>query len=101
MALKAGSHGVSAASGDDDFNNSMAQAIEEAFLAEWPKVNPDLPVPTQPGQEPLKSLRLFFAAIAQGVTRHLHEHPEAFHVRVNGSGGGTTFTGTVETIDIS
>jgi hypothetical protein len=82
MALKAGSHGATAGGGDDDFDGSMAQAIEDAFLAEWPKVNPDLPVPTEPAEEPLKSLRLFFAAVAQGVVRHLEEHPEAFTLSV-------------------
>jgi hypothetical protein len=99
MALKAGSHGATAGSADDDFAESMAQAIEDAFLSEWPKVNPDLPVPTAPAEEPLKSMRLFFAAVAQGVLRHLHKHPEAFHVRVDN--GGVDLIGQVDSIDIS
>jgi hypothetical protein len=99
MALKAGSHGPTSGSGDDDFAGSMAQAIEDAFLSEWPKVNPDLPKPTEPGEEPLKSMRLLFAAVAQGAIRHLHENPDAFHVRVDN--GGVDLTGEVESIDIS
>ena len=100
MALKAGSHGATAGSADDDFADSMAQAIEDAFLSEWPKVNPDLPAPPNASsEEPLKSMRLFFAAVAQGVLRHLHENPDAFHVRVDN--GGVDLTGEVESIDIS
>lgn len=67
MALQAGTH--------THYTNSMAEAIEKAFLAEWPKVIPGQPVPESNDQ-----MRLLFMAIAQGVVYHLVHHPEAFVV---------------------
>ena len=69
MALLAGTKGT--------YTNSMADAIEKAFLAEWPKVMIDQPVPDSNDQ-----MRLLFMAIAQGVVQHLVDHPEAFTITV-------------------
>jgi len=69
MALKAG---VQA-----DYANSMAAAMEKAFMEEWPKAMKDQPLPQSNDQ-----MRLLFIAIAQGVVRHLVDHPEAIAVTI-------------------
>ena len=58
-----------------DYDNSMAQAMEEAFLAEWKNAMGDADSP-----EPNNQMRLMFVAVAQGVVRHLHENPDAFRI---------------------
>ena len=61
----------------DDFPNSMAAAMENAFQQEWLKVmGTALP---EVGQE---WRRMIFAAIAQGVVRHLVDNREAFEIGV-------------------
>ena len=73
MALLAGTH--------THYDNSMAQAIEKAFLAEWPNVIPGQPVPESNDQ-----MRLLFMAIAQGVVHHLVKNPGAFTLTVRDLG---------------
>lgn len=59
--------------------NSMAADIENAFLAEWPKVMGD----DQPVPAPSPEMRLLFVAVAQGVIRHLKDNAQALEVTVN------------------
>ncbi|SHN40804.1 hypothetical protein [Chitinophaga sp. CF418] len=61
-----------------DYVNSMAEAMEKAFMAEWPKAMNDQPPPQANDQ-----MRLLFIAIAQGVVRHLVDHPEAIAVTIS------------------
>ena len=75
MALKAGTI--------QDYGNSMAQAMEEAFLEEWPRVmTDDQPKPTSTNQ-----MKLLFIAIAQGIVRHLADHADSFDVSVAANAG--------------
>jgi hypothetical protein len=70
MALKAGTKDPGAAGA---YENSMAEAIEQAFLDEWRFVMKDQPPPKQTDQ-----MKLLFVAVARGVVAHLAAHPEAF-----------------------
>lgn len=63
----------------DTVSITMAQAIERAFIAQWPSFNPELPPPR--GKQ-LQSMRLLFVAVAQGVIQHLRDNPDAFNVSV-------------------
>jgi hypothetical protein len=60
-----------------DQSGSMAKAMEEAFMAEWPNVMKNQPLP-----EPNDQMRLLFIAVAQGIVRHLVANPDAFVVSV-------------------
>jgi hypothetical protein len=65
-----------------NFANSMAEAIENAMEQEYKAVKgEDLPTT---GQE---DRRLLFAAIAQGVVKHLNDNPDAFRVQVDPTSG--------------
>ena len=67
MALKSGSVA--------DFNNSMAEAIQQAFINEWPTImKGDAPPPSD-------QMKLLFIAVAKGVVQHLTAHAEAFVVK--------------------
>jgi hypothetical protein len=59
---------------------TMAKAMEEAFLQEWPQFNDDLP---KPEGKNLQALRLFFVAVSQGVVYHLRDNAAAFTLTVN------------------
>lgn len=85
MPLKAGTY--------NDLTNSMAQAMIDAFKAEWPHVMGDAPKP-----ENMDQMKLLFAAVAQGVVKHLQQHATDFKVTVTDSGTGTD-KGTVTQID--
>lgn len=74
MELKAGT--TMNDSGSSELDNSMAKAIEDAFLKEWPKIMGD----GSSAPESNDQMRLLFIAIAQGVIRHLHDNPDAFQV---------------------
>jgi hypothetical protein len=74
--------------------DTMASAMEEAFLNQWPLFNPDLPLPDE---KKLHSMRLFFVAVSQGVVQHLRDNKEAFEVEVEED--GTTLEGTVVQIN--
>jgi hypothetical protein len=68
-----------------DTIDTMAKAMEDAFLDQWSLFNPNLPVPGAESAQ-LKSMRLFFVAVSQGVVQHLRDNPAAFQVTVqNGS----------------
>ncbi len=88
MALKPGTNYSSSA-----FADSMAEAMTEAFKTEWPLVMGDAPVPETSDQ-----MKLLFAAVAQGVVRHLKEHATDFKVKVDGP-SSVDYTGTVTQID--
>jgi hypothetical protein len=75
MALKAGTI--------QDYGNSMAEAMEEAFLEEWPRIMSD----NQPKPKPNDQMKLLFIAMAQGVVRHLADHPESFGVSISSNAG--------------
>ena len=82
MALKPGSV--------DDFSASMAEAMEQAFAAEW-AVQKDIPLQAAGAQD----RKIMFAAIAQGVVRHLKAQAGgAFVIDVTVTGGGYTSTGS-------
>jgi hypothetical protein len=74
MAFKAGTK--------TDFANSMAAAMEHAFLEEWPHVMGNQPKPKSNNQ-----MRLLFIAIAQGILRHMVNHPDGIHITVNTNAG--------------
>jgi hypothetical protein len=84
MALEAGSI-------TNFTNNSMAKAIEDAFLSEWPNAMGGQPVPAINDQ-----MRLMFVAVAQGVINHLNANPDAFKVTV--SDGSNSYSGEVTSI---
>lgn len=69
MALKAGMI--------DNMADSMAAAMEAAFLEEWPKAMGDQEKPDMNDQ-----MRLMFVAMAKGVVRHLVANPDAFLVKI-------------------
>ena len=74
--LKAGSYKNASLDAD-----SMAKAMEQAFIKEWPSVmktdSPDVNT----------HLQLMFVSIAQGVVKHLEENKDAFVVdRINNGG---------------
>lgn len=58
--------------GADQFAGTMASAMEDAFMREWPVVMGGIAPPVS------REMRLLFAAIAQGVVNHLVENSEAF-----------------------
>jgi hypothetical protein len=85
MALKPGSV--------NDFSASMAEAIEQAFTTEW---NAHKTTPLQAASA--EDRKIMFAAIAQGVVRHLKEQAESsfvIDVSVSGSGFSGTGSGTI------
>lgn len=87
MALKAGTIA--------DFTNSMAKAIEDAFIAAWPDaMGTGTTAPT-----PNAQMQLLYVAIAQGVINHLAAHPEAFVIDATLS--GTTITSSIQQITTS
>ncbi|HEB97431.1 MAG TPA: hypothetical protein ENI96_13495 [Sedimenticola thiotaurini] len=89
MGLKAGTV--------DDFSSSMAEAMEQAMAQEYQRLK-DAALP-QTGRD---DRRLLFAAIAQGVVRHLRDNPDAFvlAVETTQTGGGLFDSdGEVESID--
>ena len=53
----------------DDFSGSMAEAMDEAFKAEWLDVK-GTPLPAVSGEEDRKIL---FSAISKGVVKHVRE----------------------------
>ena len=73
MALKAGAI--------HDFSNSMAEAIENAFIHAWPDAMGNQPAPPTNTQ-----MQLLYVAIAEGVLRHLADHPEAFIIQTTYNG---------------
>lgn len=85
MPLKAGTI--------SDLSNSMAQAMEDAFVAAWPNVMGEQELPANRQQ-----MRLMFVAVAQGVVQHLKDNPNAFKVQVSLSGGAIA-NGEVKTIE--
>ncbi|MBE9586608.1 hypothetical protein IM792_19320 [Mucilaginibacter sp. JRF] len=72
MALKSGNN--------NDTNGSMAKAIEDAFLENWPGIMGNA------APESNKQMKLLFIAVAQGVVKHLVAHPEAFEISVSYNG---------------
>ncbi|MBD0260133.1 MAG: hypothetical protein ICV83_30820 [Cytophagales bacterium] len=76
MALRAGTV--------NDFDNSMASKMAEAFAREWFVAMNEQPFPGMNDQT-----RLMFAAIAQGVVEYLKANPGAFRVSVANSSAGT------------
>ena len=61
MALKAGTIA--------NFSDSMAEAIENAFLEEWPEAMGGADKP-----ETNPQMKLLFVAVAQGVVRYLKDY---------------------------
>ena len=81
------------------YNNSMAAAMESAFLEQWPYIMGDADLPATSNQ-----MKLLFIAISQGVINHLKDNSASFEVEVNvtvGTAGTGTGTGTVTDIEIT
>ncbi|MBK8682162.1 MAG: hypothetical protein IPN31_09710 [Bacteroidetes bacterium] len=92
MALDSGTKSP----GTSLYSGSMADAMEKAFVEEWPTVmgdDADLPASSE-------QLNLMFRAIAQGVIRHLKQNSESLKVTVTVQIGPTTYTGTGSVTDI-
>ncbi len=63
----------------DDFLGSMAEAMDEAFKAEWLDVK-GTPLPAGSGEE---DRQILFSAISKGVVKHLKEQVgSAFQINV-------------------
>jgi hypothetical protein len=73
-----------------DTVDTMAKAMEAAFLDQWALFNPKLP---EPDEKQLNSMRLFFVAVSQGVVQHLRDNADSFDVEV--ADGSSTLEGTV------
>ncbi|MGD8910040.1 MAG: hypothetical protein PVI92_11915 [Chromatiales bacterium] len=89
MALKAGTL--------SDFDDSMAEAMENALATLWlAKTGQPLPDATQ------EDRRLMFIAIAQGVVRHLKDNAAgAFDISVNVSQNDTPLVNSYGTTSTS
>jgi hypothetical protein len=77
------------------YPGSMADAMEQAFREEWPKVMIGAAPPASSEQ-----LNMMFRAIAQGVIRHLKQNCESMKVSVTVNVGGTNYSGTGTVTDI-
>ncbi len=72
----------------DKYENSMAQAMEKAFLKTWPQIM----YPNDPEDQEIEMpnitnhLRMMFIAIAQGIVRHLVDNAGAFEITVKEEG---------------
>lgn len=71
------------------FAQSMAEEMEKAFGDELGKTGFSD-----------RHLRMIFAAVSQGVVRHLQQNPDAFKVKVELPGDLGTAVGEVSEIDI-
>lgn len=61
----------------NEFAGSMADEMERAFAEQWRRLmDRDLPIAGQLHR------RLLLSSIAQGVVKHLRDHPEAFALEV-------------------
>ena len=82
--LKAGSK--------EAYAESMASAMEDAFMKEWGNFMKEADPPKMNDQ-----MRLMFVAIAQGVVNHLKANHDAFEVTAKQTSPGI-YTGTVSNI---
>lgn len=92
MALKPGSINLSKNPSSSEWTLSMAKAIEDAFLEEWPQA-----MPGQAAPELNDQMRLIFVAVAKGVVKHLGQNGTAFQVTNANASGNTTHTHTATT----
>lgn len=77
-----------------DFNNSMAQEMETAFMNNWHSVmGNDVPKPASNNQ-----MKLMFIAIAKGVVEHLKKNPSSFEVITTVESSVTKTNGNVTKI---
>ncbi len=76
-----------------DYAESMALAMEQAFMNEWSNFMKGADAPAMNDQ-----MRLMFVAIAQGVVNHLKANHDAFKVTATQTSSGI-YTGTVSTIE--
>ena len=83
------------AQGSGIYSGSMADAMEKAFLEEWPYVMGEADLPASSEQ-----LNLMFRAVAQGVIRHLKQNSTSMKVSVTFKVGTSTHTGTGTVTDI-
>ncbi len=72
MAFKAGTK----TGNTNEYAGSMAAAMENAFLREWPAIMGSA------APQPDNQIRLLFIAIAQGVLRHLKDNEDSISVNV-------------------
>ena len=78
MALNAGTR-TRLTPGADQFSDSMAEAMETAFMKEWPVIMHSEAPKTN------DQLRLIFIAVAQGIVRYLKDNADAFNIVLNGT----------------
>ncbi|NCA84369.1 MAG: hypothetical protein EOM83_02215 [Clostridia bacterium] len=76
-----------------DYAESMAAAMEQAFMNEWSNFMIGADAPAMNDQ-----MRLMFVAIAQGVVNHLKANHDAFKVSATQTSPGI-YTGTVSAIE--
>jgi len=90
MAIKAGTV--------NDFESSMAEAMEEAMRIEYETVKVGQQLPTMG----IEDRRILFAAIAQGVVRHLKNHLDSFKVNTEVSGvAGASATSNINDLEVA
>jgi hypothetical protein len=80
--------------GPSPAEDSMANAIERAFLDEWGNFMGERP---EPSGDQLKAMRHIFVAVARGVVKHLAENPEAFRVSITDDEAGTGHVQNIRT----
>jgi hypothetical protein len=80
MPLKAGSKKIGFAQNPDydNYDGSMAEAMEKAFEKEWPFIMGSAPKPPSSPE-----MQLLFIAIAQGVVKHLVSNASAIQILVS------------------
>jgi hypothetical protein len=66
------------------WEGSMAGAIEQAFLEEWPVLMKSAPPETNP------QMKLLFLAVAKGIVRHLVANSDAFVIKLSGLDEGNS-----------
>ena len=83
MTLKAGTI--------SNYSNSLADAMEDAFLEAWPTI--------MDSKKPKVNdhLKLMFIAVSQGVIKHLKENPGSFKVEIYNV-GGSNYDGKIDEI---
>ena len=79
MPLKSGYDQIVPNFNQADFADSMAKAMENAFLSAWPSImGNDIPVP-----DPNNQMRLMFVAVARGMVEHLVANDNSFLIRLS------------------
>ena len=68
-----------------DMSDSLAGDIDDAFLAEWNRIKPDMPLPTDPNI--VQDRQILFVAIARGVLNYLERREDRLETTEDQSNG--------------